>query len=304
MKKDLPPGPAAAEPIGEPTHAAKTGPMPAAWGDWPLAAQLLSFWLAAVGGAGLWGGLLWLLAGRPPLTSVDGLWQTLYLLGLYAWLLALCRWARQTADLPAPGLWRPLRGVLAGLAISGLCLGLLFALALLLGWARPGPLRPDWPLIAGQVWLMAAGVAAIEELVFRGLMLDLALRRLGAWQALSLQALIYAGLHLLRGGLGLHERLLALLGLSLTGLLLGQLRLRSGSLGLSIGLHGGWIAITSFCAWAALLAWEPAAAIWSGGGNPIYGLSGLPLLLILNALAAGWPIPPAAFPSSNRQHMP
>lgn len=304
MKKDLPPGPSPAEPIGEPANPAKTGLMPASWRDWPLAAQLLSFWLTVVCGAGLWGGLLWLLAGRPPLAKVDGLWQTLYLLGLYLCLLGLCRWARQTAALPAPSLWRPLRGVLAGLAVSGLCLALLFALALLLGWARPGPLRPDWPLIIVQVLIMAAAAAGIEELVFRGLMLDLALRRLSPWPALRLQALIYASLHLLRGGLSLQERLFALLGLSLTGLLLGRLRLRSGSLALSVGLHAGWIAITSFCAWAALLNWQPAAAIWSGGGNPIYGFSGLPLLLILNALAAGWPIRLPAFPSSNRQPMP
>lgn len=258
------------------------------WSRWPLAVQLLSFWLLVVLGAALWATGLWLLAGQPAFDRIPAIWQTSYLIGLYAWLLWLCRQARNSLSLPALPLWRPLRYGLSGAALSILSLSLLALLALRLGWVQWHTLRPDWPWIGLQVIVMAIAVASIEEIVFRGVMLDLALRSLSTWSALILQALIYAVLHLFRSDLAPLSWLTALISLGLTGLLLGQLRLRSKSLAMSVGLHGTWVALTSFASWAAWLVWDPAWAPWSGLGNPVYGLSGLLLLLGLNVRVA-WP---------------
>ena len=242
------------------------------WARWPLAVQLLVFWLAVAGGAGGWALSLWLLAGRP--VAVPAPLQAAYVCGLYAWLLWLCHRCRRVLALPALPLARP-AGLLTGAALALACLGLLAAVSLGLGWAQLRPLRSDWPLILGQVLLMAVAVAAIEEIVFRGLMLDLVLRRHGPGLACQLQAGIYACLHLLRSDLDLFAWLLALASLWLTGLLLGQLRLHSQGLAVCFGLHGAWICQTRFAAWSGLLSWDPAWARWSGLGNPVYGLSGM-----------------------------
>lgn len=264
-----------------------------AWTRWPLTLQLLAFWACTAAGAGLWAGSLWLLAGRPDGEHIPPLWQSLYLLGLYLWLLLLCRRARRDLGLAPLLLWRPRRQLLGGAGLALVTLSGLFALGLGLGWARPGPVGPEALGIGAQVAVMALAIASIEEIVFRGLMLDLALRRTGSGTALTIQAGIYAGLHLLRGGLDWPARIQALLALGLTGWLLGKLRLRTGSLAASVGLHGGWIAVTSFSAWTAWLQWQPASALWSGLGNPIYGLSGLPVLLGLNLLVGSGPNRPA-----------
>ncbi len=241
--------------------------------------QALIFWLAAVSGAGAWALLLLAFGLRvqQPLT------QAAYVLGLYIWLLMLSGGFRKVLSLPPLPAWRPVLKLIQGAAFGISCLSLLLLLQLSLGWASwLGP-KLNWQLIIPQVLVMALGVAWIEERVFRGLMLDL-FKSQGETPALQIQAGIYAGLHLLRTDLGLSGWLTALASLWLTGLILGELRRITGSLAASLGLHAGWVVLTSFLAWSGCFYWRPETHLWSGSGNPAYGLSGLILLALIYGL--------------------
>ena len=120
--------------------------------------------------------------------------------------------------------------------------------------------------------------------VYLAVGLDLFARTHSSATALQIQAGIYAGLHLVRTDLSPISWLSALSSLWLTGLVLGELRLRTGSLAASIGLHAGWVALTSFLAWSQSIRWQPESGLWSGTGNPAYGLSGLVLMACVYGL--------------------
>lgn len=246
----------------------------------PAWLQALVFWLAVMTGAGAWALVLLALGGDPD----TELTRAAYVLGLYAWLLLLCHQLRRSLSLPLLTIWQPpLRLIQGALAATGL-LGSLLCVQLLSGWGFWQAPSPEWPLILAQVLLMAVAIAWIEELVFRGLMLDLFAHTHSSATALQIQAGIYAGLHLVRTDLSPISWLSALSSLWLTGLVLGELRLRTGSLAASIGLHAGWVALTSFLAWSQSIRWQPESALWSGTGNPAYGLSGLVLMACVYGL--------------------
>lgn len=271
------------------------GVLLARWAAWPLSAQLGAFWLAVIAGALLWGGGLWLAGGRPDLAEPGPGLSAAYVAGLYAWLLALCHYGGRALGSPRPRLsaGAAATGALIGTAL----LGALLNLSLGLGWCQIGALHAGWQLILAQVVAMALALAWIEERVFRGLLLDLARNRLKPTAALQLQAALYALCHLLRA-LPPLAWLEALAALWLTGLILGRLR-RGSDLGACWGLHAAWIAVTSFCNWSGLLVWDPGAALWSGGGNPVYGLAGLAALALLQLAGVG--LGPGAGPRSGNQ---
>ncbi|MEY2493969.1 MAG: protease family protein [Verrucomicrobiota bacterium] len=123
------------------------------------------------------------------------------------------------------------------------------------GWA--------WPAI-GQVALTAAIVPLIEEALFRGLFLGVLLRSTRPWTATILSAGIFSIVHFLKapdetttsagwtsGFVSLAHSfdqfaepellLAAFTTLFVIGVILAHARLRTQSLWLPIGLHGGWI---------------------------------------------------------------
>jgi membrane protease YdiL (CAAX protease family) len=151
--------------------------------------------------------------------------------------------------------------------------------------------------------LAAALVAFFEELVFRGIVFQLAHRALPAWGSVPVAALIFALVHFLRvpssawpagtpvpwwSGFAVAWRSVAALprtldpatfaGLLLAGAVLCLIFLRNGTLLAPIGLHAGWV-------WGArlhrdLVEVEAPSAAW-GGRALIDGAVPLGLLVLL-----------------------
>jgi membrane protease YdiL (CAAX protease family) len=117
---------------------------------------------------------------------------------------------------------------------------------------------------AGRILLSAGAVACIEEFFFRGVLLGLAARAMGAWRAAVAVSALFAVVHFVRpsrtvseqvGWLsGFHQAWGALVGwpewplwffglctLFLAGLILAWVTLRTRSLWAAIGLHAAWI---------------------------------------------------------------
>ena len=197
--------------------------------------------------------------------------------------------------------WRVLtRWLAAGLAmVAGIAAGQLAS-----GSAvprAPGAAAIAEVLLLGLV--AAALVAFFEELVFRGIVFQLAHRALPAWGSVPVAALIFALVHFLRvpssawpagtpvpwwSGFAVAWRSVAGLprtldpatfaGLLLAGAVLCLIFLRNGTLLAPIGLHAGWV-------WGArlhhdLVEVEAPSAAW-GGRELIDGAVPLGLLVLL-----------------------
>lgn len=245
----------------------------------PVWRQLLTVGLSLLLGAVGWGSLLWLLGGCPSLEAISPLLQGLYVLGLYALLLGGSLFFYRHFQLPLLPRLR-LSGVVVGLCSAWIAVGLLFGLASTLGLASwHGPTGPVLKL-AFQALLLGLSIALIEESLFRGLIQD-TLRQRYRWEvATGIQGLLFASLHLLRWPLP-AEVLLQGPGLLLTALLLSRARQHSGSLSLSIGLHAGWVSLCTWTLWTHSMSWPPESLLWTGGSNPVGGVSGWILLLFL-----------------------
>ena len=158
-----------------------------------------------------------------------------------------------------------LRQWLTGFVLAG---GLLLAL----GWAfcRAGVYqmnpKPGWTAL-GQPITAAVGASLVEEILFRGFILGLLLRSLGARSALFWTTFIFAIVHFLKppagfslpasqvnwhsgfdvigaifGHFGNVDFLLAeFFTLFAVGWVIGQARLTTGSLWPGMGLHAGWV---------------------------------------------------------------
>ena len=91
---------------------------------------------------------------------------------------------------------------------------------------------------AGSTVLIVVAVVIfaplVEELLYRGLLLSWLQRVMPVWGAISISALVFAGVHLLD-----PNAWLVVPGLFLIGMALGYAALRTGSLGLPIMLHAG-----------------------------------------------------------------
>jgi len=256
------------------------------WAPWNLtqtaAKKLGLFWILILGGACFWGGLLLWLTGTPwqNLQQTEKLSQSLsaaYLIGLYAWLLFLCRQFQPPTAFSPVSPSAQLRFFVTGLMLASVTLSLLWLAFAGLGWVEPAPAAITARHILHAL-LMACALAWIEERVFRGLTLSLLADFRPLAQAIWLQALAYALLHLLRTDLTALEWAVALAGLTLAGVWLALLKQKTGSLALSFGAHAGWICLTSLAAWSHGLHWPPENLLWTGGGNPAYGLGGVLLL--------------------------
>ncbi len=127
----------------------------------------------------------------------------------------------------------PLLGAGVGVGFGGLATA--YLLATLAGVGAPG----SGPFSLGLVLLgtMAVAVqAGAEELYFRGWLLSSLQRAWGAWPALAVSALAFAGLHLLGGA----RAPLSLVNLLLGGLLFGLLAQRTRGLAAPIAAHAAW----------------------------------------------------------------
>ncbi len=100
--------------------------------------------------------------------------------------------------------------------------------------AMPSVLGGSFSFPVGVVAAVVVVDAAWEELLFRGLAFDFAFRRYGPWGALALSSLCFASAHLLDTA---AADPLSFTYLLLAGLLLGAVRLHSGSLWPALALH-------------------------------------------------------------------
>jgi len=133
--------------------------------------------------------------------------------------------ARGTA---LPGLGR---GGLIGLALFAVTIGLI---ALFGGYRVAG-----WGSVIGALAILGTMVAtaAVEELLFRGIVFRLVEELVGTWGALAVSGLLFGGLHLVNPGATVWGALAIAVE---AGLMLGAAYVATRSLWLVIGLHFGW----------------------------------------------------------------
>ncbi len=123
-------------------------------------------------------------------------------------------------------------------------------------------------------------VAIIEELVFRGVFLNLLLQDYNIAIAATVSSLIFALLHLVWER---ENTLPQLPGLWLMGMILVGARLvDGGSLGLAIGLHAGWVFSLAYLDTAELYVYTGKGVSWLAGkqGQPLASVAGIMVLLL------------------------
>lgn len=120
----------------------------------------------------------------------------------------------------------------------------------------------------------AVAIGLAEELLFRGWLLEELRRDYPAWLAAALTTAIFAVVH--QWG----PQLIGLVGV---GTILVRAKYRTGDrLGLSIGLHIGWVLAISIVNIADWVTYTSAVPAWITGidGNPLAGLVGWLALLV------------------------
>ena len=195
---------------------------------------------------------------------------------------------RQPQILKSYGLERTRRNgrdVLKGLSI-GLFLTLsLFALEGFLGWLvwqRPALFLPK---LISEGLLVALGLGLVEELVFRGWLLDELQRDYPPSTALWASSSLYALLHFIKPLAEIWRTLPGFPGLLLLGLtLVWAKRSRSGRIGLPIGLHAGLVWGYYIINVGQLAQFSGHVPEWITGvdRNPLAGVVGL---MFLGAIA-------------------
>jgi hypothetical protein len=134
--------------------------------------------------------------------------------------------------------------------------------------------------ISLPIFVLAIWVSLIEELIFRGFLINELERTVGIAIAAIISSLIFAFLHLIWEQ---KETIPQLPGLWLMGLVLVAARLVArGNLGLAWGLHTAWIWGLSCLDGAKLLTYTDTASPWFIGWNrqPLAGIAGIACLLI------------------------
>jgi membrane protease YdiL (CAAX protease family) len=127
------------------------------------------------------------------------------------------------------------REIVLGVALGPLLFALVLALTLAAGWAsvRPGSLGPEGLLLGA---LTFTGVAVYEEVLARGVLLQLLSRAWNPAVGVLGSSVIFAVLH----GANPDASPLAVVGLLAAGLLLAWGYLATGRLWLPIALHWSW----------------------------------------------------------------
>ncbi len=167
-----------------------------------------------------------------------------------------------------------------GLIISLVGLATVFGLESLLGlvtwhWQQTKFL---WSLII-PILLLSLAISSIEELIFRGYLIEILKVDYSYWVTATISSVIFALLHLIWERKTTIPQLpgLWLMGMVLTGAVLVD----RGSLGLAIGLHTGWIWSLSCLDSAQLITYNEKDKSWITGfyQQPLAGIAGIFCLL-------------------------
>ncbi len=212
--------------------------------------------------------------------------QKLVLVGtLYLVSLIIC-WVTLQIERTSPGaygwnwgisLWLE---VVLGCLIGVVGIGILVAIELAGGWIEwqekkvEGLGRIILPTLA-----IALLVSTVEELIFRGIFLNILQQDYPLWTAAAISSTIFALLHLVWEQ---KETTPQIPGLWLMGMVLVAARVANqGDLGLAIGLHTGWILAIATLDTAQLIKYPDPLNSWLVGryDKPLAGLMGISLLL-------------------------
>jgi hypothetical protein len=190
--------------------------------------------------------------------------------------------------------------LLIGLGIGLVSLFSLFLVQSLFGWVswQPTSMAPLKLVLEGL--LVGLGVGFIEELVFRGWVLDELQRDYGPSTALWANSLIFACLHFVKPLPVIVQTSPQFFGLILLGLALVwakrstrsrvwstiSLSVHDGRLGLPIGLHAGLVGGYYVVNVGQLVRYSERVPQWITGihNNPLAGLVGLVFLLGLGVV--------------------
>jgi CAAX protease family protein len=207
-----------------------------------------------------------------------------------------------------PG-WR--RSLAIGLAVGTVGIGIGLVAAWLGGGVLPDlrfdPLKTVRKAALGLVGAVLIGVG--EETLFRGIILRRLALDMGPRAGLVVTTAIYAVVHGLRGGgkvagtgwLAGWARSSSLFtpladahvwpgiaGLFVLGLVLGTLRLRTGSLWPAIGIHAAWVAVFRVGRLFFDIRQRPAWLVGPGWPPLVGGAAGAIALVVTGLLAAAW----------------
>lgn len=196
--------------------------------------------------------------------------------------------------------WQP--QTLISLGIGGvlgvLGLALMFGIQGGLGWVNwQPPKQPDsgagekklnltdaLATVVLPTLLIALLISAIEELIFRGVLLNLLQQDYYPVIAALISSLIFALLHLIWEQ---QDTLPQLPGLWLMGIILVLARWAAGgNLGLAIGLHAGWVWAIACLDTMGAIAYTGKISPWVTGigGKPLAGVMGIACLLATGAI--------------------
>ena len=175
-----------------------------------------------------------------------------------------------------------------GLGLITGAIGLLgvFALQKWWGWlefcAPPSPIAPTVLL----TFLLGLAVGGVEELVFRGFLLNQLQQDYSLWIAGAIGSLIFALLHLAWEG---RQNLPQLPGLWLMGMALVLARsLDNSNLGLAWGLHAGWVWTIASLDSLQVIRYKGRVPEWvTGWGNqPLAGAIGVVFMGLMSVILA------------------
>jgi len=169
--------------------------------------------------------------------------------------------------------------LLLGLGLGALGIALLFSLERWAGWIEIER-SSQRQFVAALLPTLALGllISLIEELIFRGFLLNQFQLEYAAWVAAAGSSLIFALLHLVWEGTEIAPQLP---GLWLMGVVLVIARWADGgSLGLACGLHAGWVWGMASLDTAQLIRYTDRGSEWMTGlkKQPLAGGMGLLLL--------------------------
>jgi membrane protease YdiL (CAAX protease family) len=172
------------------------------------------------------------------------------------------------------------QSILFGLSLGIFSILLIYFIESCLGWLRwqPENLNQLFPQ-ALLFLIIGLFVSVIEELIFRGLFFSILLEDYNIWVAACISSLIFALLHLVWERKTTLPQLPGLFGMGMV-LILARF-IDHGSLGLAIGLHGGWIFSLTCLDTFNLYRYTNKGNSWIAGkpGQPLVSIAGISVLV-------------------------